>query len=92
LFLKHAAPPAAQGRIAPHGGAFANAAGLAFIVLSVVIIMIAGWRFVRTATDIDSEAEVASPGERFDGALAGMIGLLSAALLLYLSQAVFPVL
>jgi putative membrane protein len=92
LFLKYAAPPAAQGIIAPHGGAFANAAGLAFIALGVVIIMIAGWRFVRTAKDIDSEAEVASPGERFDVALAGMIGLLGAALFLYLSHAVFPVL
>jgi putative membrane protein len=92
LFLKYAAPPAAQGMIAPHGGAFANAAGLAFIALGVVIIMIAGWRFVRTAKDIDSEAEVASPGERFDVALAGMIGLLGAALFLYLSHAVFPVL
>jgi len=92
LFLKYAAPPAAQGIIAPHGGAFANAAGLAFIALGVVIIVIAGWRFVRTARDIDSEAEVASPGERFDLALAGMIGLLGAALFLYLSYAVFPAL
>jgi len=92
LFLKYAAPPAAQGMIAPHGGAFANAAGLAFIVLGVVIIVIAGWRFVRIARDIDSEAEVASPGERFDLALAGMIGLLGAALFLYLSHAVFPAL
>jgi putative membrane protein len=56
------------------------------------IIMIAGWRFVRTAKDIDSEAEVASPGEPFDVALAGIIGLLGAALFLYLSHAVFPVL
>jgi putative membrane protein len=92
LFLKYAAPPAAQGMIAPHGGAFANAGGLAFIVLGVVIIMIAGWRFVRTAKDIDSEVEVANPGERFDVALAVMIGLLGAALFLYLSHAVFPVL
>jgi putative membrane protein len=92
LFLKYATPSAAQAMIAPNGGAFANAAGLAFIVLGVVLIMIAGWRFVRTARDIDSDAEVASPGERFDVALAGMIGLLGAALFLYLSHAVFPVL
>ena len=88
LFLRYAAPPAAQQKIAPHGGAFANAAGLAFIVLGVAIIVIAGWRFVQTAKDIDSESEVASPGERFDLALSGMVGLLGAALFLYLSHAV----
>jgi len=90
LFLRYAAPPAAQQKSAPHGGAFANDAGLAFIVLGVAIIAIAGWRFVQTAKDIDSESEVASPGERFDLALSGMVGLLGAALFLYLSHAVLP--
>ena len=74
LFLRYAAPPAAQQKIAPHGGAFADAAGLAFIVLGIAIIVIAGWRFVQTAKDIDSQSEVASPGERFDLALSGMVG------------------
>jgi putative membrane protein len=91
LFLRYAAPAAAQQEIAPHGGAIANAAGLAFIVLGIAIIVISGWRFVRTTKDIDSEDEVTGPGERFDVALAGMIGLLGAALFLYLSQAVFPI-
>ena len=77
LFLRYAAPPAAQQKSAPHGGAFANAAGLAFIVLGVAIIAIAGWRFVQTA-------------KRFDLALSGMVGLLGAALFLYLSHAVLP--
>ena len=90
LFLRYAAPLAAQQKIAPHGGAFANAAGLAFIVLGITIIVIAGWRFVQTAKDIDSDNEVASPGERFDLALSRMLGLLGAALLLYLSHAVLP--
>jgi len=90
LFLRYAAPFAAQQKIAPHGGAFANAAGLAFIVLGITIIVIAGWRFVQTAKDIDSDNEVASPGERFDLALSSMLGLLGAALLLYLSHAVLP--
>jgi putative membrane protein len=91
LFLKYAAPQAAQ-KISPHGGVFANAAGLAFVLLGIAIIVIAGWRFARTSKDIESENEVASPGERFDLALAGMIGLLGAALFLYLAHAVFPIL
>ena len=90
LFLRYATPIAAQQKIAPHGGAFANAAGLAFILLCIAIIVIAGRRFVQTAKDIDSDNEVASPGERFDLALSGMIGLLGAALFLYLSHAVLP--
>jgi putative membrane protein len=91
LFLRYAAPPlAAQQKIPPHGGAFANAAGLAFIVLGIAIVVIAGWRFVRTAKDIDSNNDVASPGERFGLALSGMLGLLGAALLLYLSHAILP--
>ena len=92
LFLRYAASLSAQQAIAPHGGAIANAAGLAFVALGIAIIAVAGWRFVRTAREIDSEAEVASPGERFDLALAGMIGLLGVALFLYLAHAVFPTL
>jgi len=90
LFLKYAAPAAAQLQIAPHGGVFADLAGLAFIVLGIAIIAIAGWRFVQTAKDIDREDEVATRGERFDLMLAGMLGLLGAALFLYLAHAVLP--
>ena len=53
-------------------------------------IVIAGFRFVRTTKDIESEADVPSPGERFDVALAVLIGLLGVALFLYLSRAVMP--
>jgi putative membrane protein len=89
LFLRYAAPLAAQQKITPHGGAFANTAGLAFIVLGITIIVIAGWRFVRTAKDINSDNKIASPGERFGLALSGMLGLLSAALLLYLRRTLY---
>jgi putative membrane protein len=90
LFLRYAAPLAAQQKIAPHGGAFANAAGLAFFVLGITIIVIASWRFVQTAKDIDSDNEVAGPGERFDLALSSMLGLLGTALFLYLAYALLP--
>ena len=39
---------------------------------------------------IETEEDVASLGERFDLALAAMIGLLGASLALYLSRAVLP--
>ena len=90
LFLLAAVPQAAFKQIAPHGQKFANAAGLAFIAIGVVIIVTAGTRFVWTAKAIDSEATVPSPGERFDLALAALIGLLGAALFLYMASAVFP--
>jgi putative membrane protein len=92
LFIKIAGPQLAQQQLTPHGQAFANAAGLAFILIGVAMIAIAGVRFVKTAKDIDSEHVVASPGERIDLALAALIGILGLALLLYLSRAVLPAL
>ena len=90
LFLRYAVPQMAQQQLTPHGQAFANWAGLAFIAIGVAMIVLAGARFFRTAKDIDSEATVASPGERLDLALALLIGLLGAALFLYMSRAVLP--
>jgi putative membrane protein len=92
LFLQIAAPQLALQRFAPHGQALANAAGLAFIGIGVAMVVLAGIRFVKTASAIESEDAVASPGERFDLALAALIGLLGVALFLYLSRAVLPVL
>ena len=92
LFLKFAVPQMAQQQAAPHGQMFANAAGLAFIAIGVAMIVIAGIRFIRTAKAIESEAAVPSPGERFDVALAVLIGLLGGSLFLYMSSAVLPAL
>lgn len=69
---------------------FANAAGLAFIAIGVAMIVISAFRFARTAKGIETENEVPSTGERFDLALAMLIGLLGASLFLYLSRAVVP--
>jgi inner membrane protein YidH len=90
LFVRVAAPQLAERQLGGHGERFANWAGLAFIVIGIVTVAVAGVRFTRTTKDIDSEDEVASPGERFDLALAIMIGLLGASLALYLSRAVLP--
>ena len=79
-----------RSQLAPHSQWFANVAGLAFIVLGVAMILIAGIRFVKTAKDIEIETDVPSPGERFDLALAVLIGLLGVALFLYMSRAVLP--
>jgi putative membrane protein len=91
LFVEVAAPQIALQKLAPHGQKFANAAGLAFVAVGVVMIVIAGIRFVSTAKAIESDHTVPSTGERFDLALAALIGLLGAALLLYLAHAVVPV-
>jgi putative membrane protein len=92
LFLQLAAPQLALKQAAPHGQAFANAAGLAFIGIGVVMIVIAGLRFRKTAKDIETEDAVPSAGERFDLALAVLLVLLGLALFLYLSRAVLPAL
>jgi putative membrane protein len=90
LFVRVAAPQLAEQQLGTHDEGFANWAGLAFIIIGIVTIAVAWLRFSRTAKDIDSQDEVASPGERFDLALAIMIGLLGASLALYLSRAVLP--
>jgi putative membrane protein len=90
LFLQVAAPQLALRQAAPHGQMIANLAGLAFIGIGVVMIVIAGVRFVKTAKAIETEDAVPSPGERSDVALAVLLGLLGLALFLYLSRAVLP--
>jgi len=90
LFLQIAAPQVSLKRIAPHGQTFANAAGLAFIGIGVAMTALAGIRFVRTAKAIESDDTLPSPGERFDLALAALIGLLGVSLFLYLARAVMP--
>ncbi len=91
LFLQVIAPQT-QRQLGPHGSTFANAAGLAFIAIGVAMIVIAGFRFAKTARDIDTEADVPGTGDRFDVALAVLIGLLGVSLFLYLSHAVLPAL
>jgi putative membrane protein len=88
LFLSIAAPRAALPTIAPHNQAFANVAGLAFIAIGIITIVIAGFRFVTTAKAIETDETMPSPGERFDITLSVLIGLLGISLFLYMMHAV----
>jgi hypothetical protein len=69
---------------------FANAAGFAFILLGVVMIVIAAVRFFRLAREIDKTEIVPGSGSSFDLVLATLLGLLGLSLLLYLSRSVMP--
>jgi putative membrane protein len=88
LFLRFAALETAHPRVTPHGQSFANAAGLLFIVIGVVMVVLAGLRFVRTKRAIERDTADPSPGERLDLVLAGLLALLGVSLCLYLSGAV----
>lgn len=88
LFL-HAITPSSVGRnLSAAGERFANAAGLAFIVLGAVMIVIAAARLFVTARQIDSEGIHPGTGTRLDIALAVLLALLGGSLCLYLSHAV----
>lgn len=89
LFLQAGASQR-QPQFAPTSSTFANTAALVFIAIGVVMIIISGFRFARTAKDIESEKEVPSTGERFDLALGVLIGLLGVSLFLYLWGVVVP--
>ena len=58
------------------GERFANAAGLAFIILGAVMIMIAAARLLFTARQIDSKDMHPGTGTRLDIALALLLALL----------------
>jgi putative membrane protein len=73
-----------------HGQRFANEAGLAFILLGVLMIIVAAVRFFRIAKEIDREKAVASSGSLFDLALAALLLLLGLSLFLYLSRTMLP--
>jgi putative membrane protein len=91
LFLHALAPGSAGRALSGMGQRFANAAGLAFIVLGTVMIVIAAARLFVTARRIDSESVHVGIGERLDIALAVLLALLGGSLFLYLAHAVVAV-
>jgi inner membrane protein YidH len=90
IFLAYMASQA-QSHAGPlRGQRFANEAGLAFILLGVVMIVIAAARFFRIARDIDKDETIRRSGSRFDLTLAALLLLLASSLFLYMSRAVLP--
>jgi putative membrane protein len=87
LFLEVAAPSLAGRSLSALGQKFANAAGLAFIVLGTVMIIIAAGRLFVTARKIDSDNTHPGSGTHLDIALAVLLALLGCSLFLYLSHA-----
>ena len=87
LFLAVMAPASAAGKLAIHRSEFGRVAGLILIAAGVAITVLAAFRFMRTAKEIDDSTVVPGTGSRIDIALASLLALLGVALFFYLSHA-----
>jgi putative membrane protein len=67
----------------PQSG-YGHIAGLTLIVLGMVMIGVATWRFIRTAREIDMQTLYPGTSNRWDLALAALLVVMCAALLVYL--------
>jgi putative membrane protein len=88
LFIATLVPSAAKAQIAGPRDAFGHVAGLTLIVLGMIMIAVAAWRFARTAREIDSDTLFPGTGSRTDYALAALLIILIAGLLFYLFNSV----
>ena len=86
-FLEIAAPSLVGRSVSVVGQKFANAAGLTFIILGTVIIVIAATRLFLTARKLDSDDTHPGLGTQLDIALAVLLVVLGGSLFLYLSHA-----
>ena len=89
LFIELAAPALADHAIPMAGQSLGNFAGLALVILGIVMIALAAGRFIKTTRDIDSTEQRAARGIGADLALAGLLALLGCALFVYLSHRLF---
>ena len=88
LFLRITALSSAGQGVTDAGQKFANFAGLTFIVLGTMMIVLAAIRLFVTGKKIDSDISHAGAGTELDIALAVLLALLGGSLGLYLSHAV----
>jgi putative membrane protein len=90
LFLAALAPTPALSKLSIHRSAFGREAGLVLIAAGVAMVVLAGFRFARTAKEIDDPEIMPGTGSRLDIALAALLALLGVALFFYLSHAFTP--
>ena len=86
LFLAFATPEAVKNRISVSRGEFGHVAGLGLIMLGILMILVAAFRFARSAREIDDKRVFPGTGSRADLALAALLIMLAAGLLFYLSH------
>ncbi len=88
LFLQIAGQTLARKALSPTGQLVGNVAGLILIALGAATIVLATWRFRRTAIAIDRPDTQPGPGERIDFLLASLLTVLGSALFVYLAYTV----
>jgi inner membrane protein YidH len=86
LFLAVLAPGNATSKFAIHRSGFGREAGLILIAAGVAITVLATFRFLKTAKEIDDTRIVPGTGSRLDIALAALLALLGLAMFFYLSR------
>lgn len=87
LFLSFTARQVGAKSI-PRTSAFGREAGLALIAAGVVMVLVALFRFAKTAKEIDDEQTHLGTGSRTDVALAVLLAMLGVALFIYLANTV----
>ncbi|HEX4079577.1 MAG TPA: DUF202 domain-containing protein [Rhizomicrobium sp.] len=86
LFLQFASQTVPNSRLHLHETGFGGIAGFVLILMGATIVLVAIGRFIAIGRDIDKKEMLPGYGSRVDIALAGMLALLGAALLFYLSN------
>jgi putative membrane protein len=84
LFLRATPIVFAAHATTSHNLRLGELAGLAVMLAGLAMLILAIVRFVKTAREIDDEAQHKGPGERFDIALATLLFIVGAALFGYL--------
>jgi putative membrane protein len=86
LMLKAAGSAAGAATSPAPEREFANIAGISAIVVGTLLFILATVRFLRNASMIDNEEQLAVPSSRMDIVLGGLLSVMGISLLVYLSH------